>query len=124
MKKKDSNLSIRRIILLIFVISLLISVTIYGTLIFTNWVSWAWERTEDIAAHVNQDIYNRVNSFIQEPFYINEINHQIIQKEMLDFSDENQRDLFFVRVLQSNNEEIYSFSYGTISGTPYLHYSL
>ena len=119
MKNKKPTLSLRRRILLMFIISLFISVAGYGALIFTNWVSSARNTTAHIAADINEEIYNRIDTLIQGPYHTNEVNHKVIKNKMLDWSDENQRDRFFVGVLESHSNSTYSFSYGTANGEYY-----
>ncbi len=63
--------------------------------------------------------YNQIYSFMHIPGHINEINHKVIENGILDISDEKLRDKFFVGVLNSHNDEIYSFSYGTANGEYY-----
>ena len=116
MTKEKTTLSLRRSILLMFIISLLISVASYGALIFTNWVSSAKNTTAHMATDINEKIYNRIDTFMQVPYHINEVNHKVIENGMLDFSDEEQRERFFVGVLESHSNSIYSFSYGTANG--------
>ena len=116
MTKEKTTLSLRRSILLIFIISLLISAACYGALIFTNWVSSAKNTTAHMATDINEKIYNRIDTFMQVPYHINEVNHKVIENGMLDFSDEEQRERFFVGVLESHSNSIYSFSYGTANG--------
>ena len=119
MTKEKTTLSLRRSILLIFIISLLISVACYGALIFTNWVSSAEKTTAHMAADINEEIYNQVYSLMQAPYHMNEVNHKVIENGMLDWSDEKQRDRFFVSVVESHSNSIYSFSYGTANGEYY-----
>ncbi|SEA87106.1 Cache domain-containing protein [Eubacterium aggregans] len=102
-----------------FIISLFISVACYGALIFTNWVSSAEKTTAHMAADINEEIYNQVYSLMQAPYHMNEVNHKVIENGMLDWSDEKQRDRFFVSVVESHSNSIYSFSYGTANGEYY-----
>ena len=119
MRKEKTTLSLRRSILLMFIISLFISVACYGALIFTNWVSSAKNTTAHMAADINEEIYNRIDTFIQVPYHMNEVNHKVIENGMLDWSDEKQRDRYFVGVLEAQSNSIYSFSYGTANGEYY-----
>lgn len=119
MKKRKITLSIRRIIMFIFVVALLISSTIFGAIVFTNWKTSAISMTNKIANDINKSIYDRVYAFMYTPFQINEIGQKIIASGMVDLSEEKQRDQFFVGVLEAQSEEIYSFSFGTIGGEYY-----
>lgn len=103
MRKEKTTLSLRRSILLMFIISLFISVACYGALIFTNWVSSAKNTTAHMAADINEEIYNRIDTFIQVPYHMNEVNHKVIENGMLDLSDEKQRDRYFVGVLEAQS---------------------
>lgn len=110
------DISIKRIIIIIFILSMVVSISSIGYLMFTNWLSSARKTTESIAVHINEDIYNQVNSFMCVPEHINEINHKIIENGYIDFSDDMMRDKYFVGVLSSHNNNIYSFSYGMENG--------
>ena len=76
----------RRMILLIFVISLFITIISCGTLIYINWTSSANKLTEMLSYNINENIYDRVYNFMQEPYHINDTNRRIIENNMLDFS--------------------------------------
>ncbi|HHU16939.1 MAG TPA: diguanylate cyclase [Clostridiales bacterium] len=90
-----------------------------GTLIFTNWFSSANQITQGIADDVNERIYNQIYSFIQVPEQINKENYKIIENGILDINDEISRDKFFVNVLKTYENGIYSFSYGNTEGEYY-----
>lgn len=113
------NISIKRIIIIVFILAMLVSISSIGYLIFTNWFSSARQITESIAEDINESIYNQIYAFMHGPDQINEVNHRIIENGILDLSDEKQRDKFFVGVLSSQHDEIYSFSYGTVNGEYY-----
>ncbi|AGL02854.1 diguanylate cyclase [Desulfoscipio gibsoniae] len=98
---------------------MLVSIGSIGYLIFNNWFSSARQTTESIAEELNESIYNQIYSFIHVPSQINEANHKIIANGILDINDERLRDKFFVGVLSSRDDEIYSFSYGTADGEYY-----
>jgi len=119
MTKRKTAFSLRKSILLIFIVSLLISVCCSGYVIFSNWISSAKKTTARMAEDISEEIYNRVTNYIYLPDHINEINHMVIENGMLDLSDEDRRDRFFVEVLSAHSEEIYSFGYGTSNGEYY-----
>ncbi len=117
--KSKRNISIKGIIVIIFVLSLLISISSIGYLIFTMWLSSAEQITESMSKDISDSIYNQVFSYIEKPYHINETNHKVIEAGILDISDEKPRDMFFVDVLSSQDDEIYSCSYGTVTGEYY-----
>lgn len=119
MKYNRRNISIKRITIIVFILAMLVSIGSIGYLIFTNWFSSARQTTESIAEDINENIYNQIQSFLYAPYHVNEVNHKIIENRILDLSDEKSRDKFFVGVLSSHNDEIYSFSYGTANGEYY-----
>lgn len=95
---------------------MVISIGSIGYLVFTSWFSSAKQTTESIAAQINEQINNRIYSYLHVPEQINETNHKIIANGILDLSEENLRDKFFVGVLGSYEDKIYSFSFGTANG--------
>lgn len=119
MKNKKEDTSIKSIIIILFISAMLLSIGSIGYLIFANWYSSSKSITENVAEDINQSIYDQLDAFVRIPYHINEINHKIIQNGILDLNDETLRNKFFVGVLLSHNEEIYSFSYGTVSGEYY-----
>lgn len=119
LKDNRRNISIKRTIIIVFILAMLVSMGGIGYLIFTSWFSSAKQTTERIAVDVNEGIYNQIYSFIQVPGQINEANNKIIANEILDINDERLRDKFFVGVLNSYENGIYSFSYGNTEGEYY-----
>lgn len=118
-KKKPKEISIRRIILFIFVIALFLSVSFFGSVVFSNWIASAKKMTTQMADDINDEIYNKVYTFMQAPYHMNAVNHKVIANGMLDLADEKQREKFFVGVLEAHSNEIYSFSFGTVNGEYY-----
>ncbi len=119
MKHNRSSISIKSIIIIIFILAMLISICSIGYLIFSNWFSSAKQTTESIAEDLNESIYNQIYSFMHVPEHINEVNRKIIENGILNLSDEVLREKFFIGVLKSHDNEIYSFSYGNIDGEYY-----
>lgn len=119
MKENKTNISINRIIIIVFIIAMLVTISGIGILVFSNWFSSTKGTTESIAEDINNSIHNQISSFIDVPNHINEVNHKIIENDILDLSDDTLRDKFFVGVLSSHSDEIYSFSYGTANGEYY-----
>ncbi|MDD3348671.1 MAG: diguanylate cyclase [Bacilli bacterium] len=119
MRKIKTNKSVRKIVLSTFIITLIVSVALYGIVVYANWTSSAKKTTRLIATDITDSIYDQIYDFMQVPYKTNEINHKIIENEMLDISNDDQRNRFFVGIIESQNKEVYSFSYGTINGEYY-----
>lgn len=120
LKKSDrKSISIRNSIVMIFVISVLISVAFIGSIVFTNWMSSAKGATRAMSEDMNREISHEINILLEEPYHINEMNQKLIQKGILDLTDESNRNKFFINVLQTHDDEIYGFSYVTATGEYY-----
>ncbi|MDD4629779.1 MAG: diguanylate cyclase [Eubacteriales bacterium] len=118
-KDNRRNISIKRIIIIVFILAMLVSISSIGYLVFKNWFSSAEQTSGSIAEDLNEIIYNQIYSLMRVPSQINEANHKIIANGILDITDEKLRDKFFVGVLGSYENEIYSFSYGSAEGEYY-----
>jgi len=106
-------------VLLIFIISLTISVSCFSLLFLINWTSSSKKTTKHLAVDINEQIYNKIFEFIKEPHHMNEVNHKVFENGMLDLNNTEQRERFFVGVLEAHSDGIYSFSYGTANGEYY-----
>jgi diguanylate cyclase (GGDEF)-like protein/PAS domain S-box-containing protein len=119
MKDHRKNLSIKATIIMVFIIVMMVSALSIGSIIFVSWFNSSEETIKIIATTIADNLYDRIFSFMQVPIQLNEANHKIIEHGILDLSNEPLRDCFFVGVLNSNDSEIYSFSYGTANGEYY-----
>lgn len=116
MRDNRWNIPIRKVIIIVFLAAMVVSIGSIGYLVFTSWFSSAKQTTESIAVEMNEQINKQIYSYLHVPKEINESNHKIIVNGILDLSEENLRDKFFVGVLSSYEENIYSFSFGTANG--------
>ena len=98
---------------------MLIIIGSIGTLVFSHWLTSAGHITERIAATINENIYYRIHTFLHQPVHINEMYYSLIQNGIVNINNEMERDRFFVSVLESHDNEIYSFSFGTVNGEYY-----
>ncbi len=121
MKKKPDrkSVSITTIWVTTFILLLLISVSVIGGIVFSNWRISISATTKDSAQHINQDIASQIDSFLQFPVTIIDVNQKIIENNIFDLANEDMRERFFVGALSSCEEEVYSFSYGTEDGEYY-----
>lgn len=114
-----NKISIRNIIIVTFIFSIITSSSFIGKIVFSNWKSSINKITYKMAKDINIDISNQINSFMNVPKHINEVNEKIMHSGLVDFSNEEERDRYFVGVLQSHKNEIYSFTYGMENGEYY-----
>lgn len=119
LKSSRKNMPIKRVIIVGFIIALLISIGSIGCFVFRSWFFSAKQTTESLACKTNGYIYDQICTYLQLPLQINEANHKIIANGILNLSHEQQRDKFFIGVLSSYEEKIYSFSCGTETGEYY-----
>lgn len=117
--KIQKSISIINIQIIIFIFVLLITVSSLGYLVFSGWTTSSKRSINYIANDMNENIYNKIGYLLNVPKDINEVNHKIIENEILDLSNAVIRDKFFVGVLKSYSKEIYSFSFGTAKGEYY-----
>lgn len=115
MKKTEinrPNISIRMMIMVSFIILMLTTVGLIGYMVFSNWLSSAYETITEMAEDMNIEIYHQIDSYIHVPEYINEINQGLIENGIVNINNQTEREMFFVGVLKSHNSEaVYSFSY-------------
>src|SRR5690606_20909127 len=109
-EKTNKTLSIRTIMLLVFSIIMLITISVIGVVVFSNWVSSADATTERIVRDMNNDIYHQIEVLMDTPLRNNEINQKLIVNGFIDLKNEIEREKFFVGALNSQDEPIYSFS--------------
>lgn len=112
------SITIKKTVIIVFVIAMLISIAGIGYIVFGNWFSSAELTTENIVSSLNENINEQISSLMYMPQHINEINHTIIENGILDLYDDENTDKFFGGAL-AHNEDIYSFSYGTANGEYY-----
>lgn len=117
--RKCRSISINKIVTVTFLSLLCLSVGLIQCIVFSNWNASTKETLINLAQHVNQDVMGRIDTFLQTPFDIGELNYKVIKNDILDLNNEKARDKFFVGVLSSCDQNIYSFSYGSSKGEYY-----
>ncbi|AWI05606.1 HD domain-containing phosphohydrolase [Clostridium drakei] len=117
MKKK--KYSIRFAINLSFIILIIIIFSLIAYFGFFSWKSAKENILTKINNDTNKDILNNVENFINNPLYINETNHNLIQSEIVNLKDKKEREKYFSGVIKSSNNQVYSFSYGMEDGEYY-----
>lgn len=114
---KNKYISMRKIIMLSFVLIMFFSVFFIGDMVFFRWISSTEKITEKMAFDINREIANRINLFMNVPMHINEVNGKLIERNLINLSSVRERDKYFLGVIQSHQDEIYSFTYGMENGT-------
>ena len=119
MSNRKKALSIKHTVVIVLgTVMLTFSLIIFGLLI-ARWDTSAEYTSRQIAETVAGHTSERIISFLRNPLKINEENHKIIKNGILSLSDEISRERFFLGILESQEEQIYSFSIGTETGEYY-----
>jgi len=113
------RLSMRVIILYAFILLMITTFSVIFFIVFSNWKGSANNIINNMESDASTDIINRIETFISVPLYINEVNHNLIEKDVVDIYDQQEREAFFAGVMIANQEDVYSFSYGTNKGEYY-----
>lgn len=118
-KKYLGNISIRNIIIIVCMVIMLLVVGIAGYIVFSNWIHSSKETTKKMANEMNSKVFEQINAFIEMPEHINEVNQKLIKNGIVDIYNQDEREKFFVGVLETHGSHVYSFSYGTKDGEYY-----
>lgn len=111
--------SLRLLISISFIALMTIMIVIITSIILSSWKTSMDNTITKMEYDVNQNAFNEIETLLTIPLSNNEINHYLIQNKIVDIQNKRQRDAYFVGVIKSSNEEIYSFSFGTESGEYY-----
>lgn len=119
LKTLRNNMTFRQVNILIFIVILLIAVGFTDFILFSNWRSSAEKNATNMATNTNTEIFGKVDAFIDIPRQINDMNRRVLENGIVDLGNEAERERFFVGILSSLNQDIYSFSFGAESGAYY-----
>lgn len=111
--------SIKFIISGSFIVLTLITFSLIGYFVFSNWRNSTKDVINQANKVTNNGIYNKIDEFMNLPLYINEVNHNFLKSKIVSLEDSRQRQVFFASVLKANEEQVYSFSYGDEKGEYY-----
>ena len=112
-------ISIRSALVLLFIASMLLSIGGIGYLLLSRWRTSATETMQKIAEDINDKAYGQVAALLQAPMDAVDVNRKLIENGIVDMQDDKLRDRYFVSVLGSLSDQIYSFSYGSADGEYY-----
>lgn len=116
MENNKENMSIKWVIIIVFILVMLISTSVIGHLVFSRWFYSTGEITQKISQQIGENIYNQVDTFIHSPLRVNVANQEVIAKKIVDLTDDQVRDKYFVNLLQSQENTIHSIGYATVEG--------
>ncbi|WP_378953025.1 response regulator [Pelosinus sp. sgz500959] len=115
---KDRN-SLKNTIITSFIAMSIIMSSIIGYVAFSKWKMSIDTLVEQMENDATKDIINKVETFLSIPLYINEVNANVIKRDLVDIDQQAKRDSYFAGVMKANPSEVYSFSFGTETGEYY-----
>lgn len=113
------SISIKKIIIMGFIVLLLATVGTIGTIVFSNWVLSAERLTNRMLEEMSQEIFNDVDTFLDHSLHTNAVNYELLKNYTVNLANEEERERYFVGVLKNLGDDVYSFSYGTEKGEYY-----
>lgn len=120
LRSKLKNMSIRTIIISTFIFSLLVIILTIGFIVFDNWMSEAEHTVSVMASDLNKEMISEVTRYMHVPKHMNEVNKRLLENNIVNLDDTDEREKFFVNAMLSHSdEEVYSFSIGMATGEYY-----
>lgn len=117
---KTKIISIKTVIILVFLIAVLILTGGSLYIVFDNWMESAENTTATLADELHREITTGVNEYMHVPRHMIEVNRDFIERKVVDIDNSLERDAFFINVMKTHNDdEVYSFSFGTNLGEYY-----
>ncbi len=119
MKGDKHRKSLRLLMSIAFILLMVITIGIILFIVFSNWKVSVDNTINKIEEEANLRILDEIEALVGAALFNNEINHHLIRNGVVDIGNKKKREAFFAGVIKSNSGEIYSFSYGTESGSYY-----
>lgn len=113
------SLSVRARMFIIFISLIATTLTVLGIIIFSSWINSAKEISLESSKNTNDDTVNQVEEFLINPVELNQLHENLIRNSYVNMLDEVERERFFILSLKSYDNQVYSFSYGTVNGEYY-----
>lgn len=117
--KKSGQKSLTFLISISYIIIIIISLCIISTILFSRWRASIDDAIEKLEKDSTNHILSEVEAIVSSPLSINKSYHSLIEKNILNLADKENRERFFTSVIHSLATDIYSFSYGTEEGNYY-----
>lgn len=111
--------SIKTDISILFILLVIPAVTVIGYIIFSNWKASAERMINRMQNEEHIEISSKIEEFTHIPWTINELNHHILENQIVNIYAEKERNAYFAGVMKAAESNVYSFSYGTEQGEYY-----
>jgi len=119
MRKHINTMSIKSTITSVFLMILLLSTVMLSIIVFSAWIRTANETSSYLAQNTNQITQSEIQSFAQHLYHINDTNRRVLEDDLIDLNNQEQRERFFVGIIELHKDDIYSVGYGTVNGEYY-----
>ncbi len=116
--KKLSNkyISIRKILIIAFVIILVVTTIVIAFISFSGWLESSNLLIDQLTESINHEIYEQISSHLHIPEHVNEVNKDLIERGVVNLENTNERDKFFATIISTHSLNIYSVGYGKENG--------
>jgi hypothetical protein len=111
--------SIKSKIVTSFMLTIVSIIGIIGYITFTGWKASIDTMIIKVGNDENKHIESEIETFLNLPVYIDEVGYNLLRNGLVDMQNEKERDIFFVGILKTNPDNVYSFSFGTENGEYY-----
>ncbi len=118
-KKLLDSISIKAAIIILFIVSLVVTVGAIGYSTYATWSNSNEQVITRLADNLNYEIVHRVREYLHIPEHVIQLNLGLIENEGIEFEDPLARNRLFLNTLNTQEELIYSFSYGSQEGDYY-----
>lgn len=119
MEMKAKKRSIRIDMISYFSVLMVFTMIVVGYVVFSSWKASSEEMIEMNEKDAHEDIFAKLEAYLDIPLHINLMSHYSIENEIVDIDNEREREIFFAGIIKSTNPNVYSFSYGTENGEYY-----
>ena len=119
LRKFIDSISIKTTVIILFVLSITLTVGAIGYSTFTKWNDSNEKIITRLADNLNKDLANQIEAYLHIPKHIIEMNQGMLDDGVVDMEDPDARNLFFLNILKTQDDIIYSFSYGSEAGEYY-----
>ncbi len=119
LRKFIDSISIKATVIILFILSITLTVGAIGYVTFTKWSDSNEKVIIRLADNLNKDIANKIETYLHIPEHIIQMNQGMLEDGVVDIENPASRDLFFLNTLNTQDDIVYSFSYGSEAGEYY-----
>ncbi|MCR3955723.1 MAG: diguanylate cyclase [Gudongella sp.] len=119
LKKFIDSISIKASIIIVFILSVTLTVGAIGYATYTKWSSSNEQVIDRLADNLNHDIVHQIQDYLSMPEEVVELNAGMLENGVVGMDDTLSRNHFFINTINTQESILYSFSLGTETGEYY-----